>query len=150
MLPSWLSIRGGLGRGAWRYGPPPGNLETKGKNPTILLHCKQKTWCYFQLEYNKIIQHILICRRCNFNLNREHKKKIWRVILCRSFRVIEFRVVEFANLYLSVMSVRRNKVLLFWKLNILLCIMGGIWGDVPPLENQKGIPPPGKTLYSFS
>ena len=56
-------------------------------------------------------------------------------------------MVEFANLYLSVMSVQRDKVLLIWKLNILLSMAayggGGIGRTSPPqkkyffLSNHK-------------
>ena len=51
---------------------------------------------------------------------------------------VEFTVVEFANLYLSVMSVQRDKVLLIWKLNILLSMAayGGWIGRTSPPQKK--------------
>ena len=57
-------------------------------------------------------------------------------------------MVEFAYLYLSVRSVRRDKVVLFWKLNILLSMAA--YGGTSPPGKPKGRPPPLEKIFFLS
>ena len=103
-------------RGAWGYGPPPWESWDEGGKSynSTFIHCKQKTLCYWLLEYNKII-HLTIIKGETLNWRESIKDKVeeYKYSVDR-----EFTVVEFVNLYLSVKRVRRDRMLLLWKLNI--------------------------------
>ena len=90
--------RGGLGGGPGGTGPPwvsqgggqaplwdTWEEENKLYSSTSI-HCKQKTWCYFLLEYNKITHHILlkgenlIWRESIKNKVEEYKYSVDRVM----------------------------------------------------------------------